>query len=335
MAETKISDIIIPEVFLPYMIQRTAERSQLINSGIIQADAQFDTIASGGGTIVQMPFWKDLTGLSEILSDNGALTVNKITTARDKARIHQRGKAWGANDLTGMLAGDDPMAAIATMVADWRARDMQQMLLSTLSGVFAAASMSTNLLALHALTGTPTSANFLTATTFIDATQLMGDSKDKLTAILMHSAVESHLRKLDLIDFVRPSAQGEAISVFQGKRVIIDDGVPTTVVDTKTVYATYLFGQGAIALGNSSENPTLDGGFGTWQLEYGRVGLAGENWLANRFRNILHPRGIAWQEVAIDGVSPTNAELEEGQQWIRAYESKNVRIVKVTHNIAA
>ena len=49
----------------------------------------------------------------------------------------------------------------------------------------------------------------------------------------------------------------------------------------------------------------------------------------------MHPRGIAWQEVSIAGASPTNTEIEESQQWVRAYEQKNVRIVKVTHNINA
>ena len=163
----------------------------------------------------------------------------------------------------------------------------------------------------------------------------MGDNKSKLTAVMMHSATESHLKKLDLIDYIAGSDQGTPITVFQGHRVIIDDTTDTQTVDSKTVYSTYLFGAGAIALGNSADNPPIDGGHGTFQLEFGRNGLAGETWLANRWRNIMHPRGIAWQEVSIAGASPTNTEIEESQQWVRAYEQKNVRIVKVTHNINA
>lgn len=227
------------------------------------------------------------------------------------------------------------MGAIASLVADFRARKMQAQLLATLNGVFGAASMSGNLLAIHQTSGAADAANMLNGVTFIDATQLMGDQKDKLTATMMHSAVESHLKKLDLIDYMQDSKGGEPIRIFQGKRVIIDDGLAPVTVDGKPVYTTYLFGEGAIALGMSSEDSPVDGGFGTWQLEYGRVGLAGETWLANRWRNILHPRGVAWQEASVAGVSPTNAELATASNWVRKYEQQNVRMVKVTHNIQA
>lgn len=335
MAETAITDIIVPEVFLPYMTERTAELSALIQSGIVTPDAEFDTRASSGGKTVEMPFWQDLTGADEVLDDNVALGVGSISTAQDTARIHQRGKAFGATDLSGMLAGSDPMAAIGTLIAEYRARRMQAQLLSTLTGMFAAASMSGNLSAIHQTSGTPDSSHMLSAETFINATQLMGDSKEKLTAILMHSATESHLRKLDLIDYEPGSEQGKKIAFFQGHRVIVDDTTDVQTVDSKTVYSSYLFGQGAIALGNSSENQAVEGGHGSWQLEYARTALTGNSQLINRWRNILHPRGVAWQEVAIAAPSPTNAEIEEAQQWVRKYEAKNVRIVKVTHNIAA
>ena len=35
MAKTQISDVIVPEVFNPYVVQRTMELSALYNSGII------------------------------------------------------------------------------------------------------------------------------------------------------------------------------------------------------------------------------------------------------------------------------------------------------------
>ena len=335
MAETKIIDIIIPEVFLPYVIEKTSEKSALIQSGIIQTDAEFDRLASAGGNIVEMPFWQDLSGDDEVISDGGSLTVNKITTEKDRARKHQRGKAWGANDLAKFLSGDDPMGAIASLVADYRARRLQAKLLSTLGGIFGAASMSSNLLAIHKTSGAADASNMLNGLTFIDAVQLMGDQKEKLTAVMMHSAVEAHLLKLDLIDYVPDSTGKEMLSVFQGKRVVVDDSLTPTTVDSKPVYPTYLFGEGAVALGYSSEDEPLDGGFGTWQLEYGRNGLAGETWLANRWRCILHPRGIAWHEASVAGDSPTNAELSTQSNWVRKYEPQNIRIVKVTHNISA
>lgn len=100
-----------------------------------------------------MPFWSDLTGDDEVLSDSGALTPGKITAGQDEAVILRRGRAWGANDLAAALAGDDPMGAIADLVASYWARMMQKALINTLTGVFASASMSGNVHDISGQTG--------------------------------------------------------------------------------------------------------------------------------------------------------------------------------------
>lgn len=114
---TKIADVIVPEVFNPYVVNRTMELSALVQSGIIQNDPQFDSLASAAAKTVNMPFWNDLTGDDEVLSDSTALTPGKITAGQDEAVILRRGRAWGANDLAANLAGDDPMRAIGDLVA--------------------------------------------------------------------------------------------------------------------------------------------------------------------------------------------------------------------------
>lgn len=43
---TTLSDIIVPELFNPYVIQKTLEKSALVQSGIVQNDAEFDKLAS-------------------------------------------------------------------------------------------------------------------------------------------------------------------------------------------------------------------------------------------------------------------------------------------------
>lgn len=334
MAETKIADVIVPEVFIPYVIERTTQKSEAIKSGIIAMDPEFDRLANEGGNIVQMPFWQDLTGDDEVLSDSTPLSVGKIDSEKDAARKHQRGKAFGANDLAKFLSGDDPLAAIAGLVGDYRERRLQAMFLSCLTGIFLDSTMAANLLALHKTSGSPDASNMLNGSTFIDATQLFGDNKGKLTAVMMHSAVEAHLLKQDLIDYV-PDSDGETmLTMFQGKRVVVDDTLAPTTVDGKPVYPTYLFGEGAFALGFSDYDEPVEGGFGTWQLEYSRTALQGSTTLINRWRNILHPRGVRWSDGSVAGVSPTNAELALAANWERVYEPKNVRIVKVTHNIA-
>src|SRR5512136_1225855 len=109
MAKTGIADIIIPTVFEQYAMERTAELSTFGQCGIIETSPVFDELARGGGRTVDMPFWKDLSGTRQILSDAAALTVNKITADKDIARIQNDAQAWSVNDLAKWLSGDDPM----------------------------------------------------------------------------------------------------------------------------------------------------------------------------------------------------------------------------------
>ena len=335
MAKTAIADIIIPTQFEQYVIERTAELSAFGQCGIVEHDPVFDALAAGGGRTVEMPFWKDLTATRQILSDSSSLAVNKITSDKDIARIHNDAQAWSVNFLAKVISGDDPMQAIVDLVAAYWARTDEGLIVSSLKGMFAAATMSGNLLAIHSesIAGTTTSTR-LTGSTFVDACLKLGDRADRLTAVAMHSATEAALRKLDLIDFI-PDSEGKAqIRTFQGRRVIVDDSLPTRTGSTDgTVYTTYLFGPGAFAKGVAPlSGEPLQGGHGTEGVEWFRDALASDTGLINRRRYILHPRGVKFTSASVAGDSPTNAELETGTNWTRVFENKNVRVVAVTHN---
>ncbi|MDR1648769.1 MAG: major capsid protein [Synergistaceae bacterium] len=332
--QTKISDVIVPEIFIPYSIQRTMELSAFFQSGIIGpiGVSVGDDLTSGGNTI-NMPFWNDLAGDDEVLSDSAALTVDKITASKDIAVLHFRGKAWGANGLARQLAGSDPMMAIADLVDVYWARKMQLLLLSTLAGAFSAASMAGNALDISGAMADPTGdANTIHGSTFIDATQQLGDAKNQLAAVAMHSAVQASLAKKDLIVTQRDSQGQVMFDTFMGKRVIVDDGMPVeTVTPTGQtppppykVYTSYLFGADAIGY---AEGGTLT------PVETDRDSLADDDFLMNRRAFVLHPRGIKWKGTCA-GASPTNAELAAGTSWERVYDSKAVRIVQFKHRIA-
>jgi hypothetical protein len=282
-----------------------------------------------------MPFWKDLTATRQLLSDSGTLTVNKIAADKDIARIHNDAQAWSVNHLAKVISGDDPMQAIVDLVADYWARIDEGLVVSCLKGIFAAASMSGNKLSIasESIAGQSASTR-LNGATFVDATAKLGDRADRLVAVGMHSATEAALRKLDLIDFV-PDSEGKAqIRTFQGRRVVVDDNLPTRAGSTDgTVYTTYLFGPGAFAKGAAPlDSAPLQGGFGTEGVELARVPLDSDSVLINRRRYILHPRGVKFTSASVAADSPTNAELETGSNWTRVFENKNVRIVAIEHN---
>ena len=56
---TRIADVIVPEVFNKYVTERTAESSALLQSGIISNDKDLDELAKLGGNMINMPFWQD------------------------------------------------------------------------------------------------------------------------------------------------------------------------------------------------------------------------------------------------------------------------------------
>lgn len=315
---TRIQDVIQPEVFTPYVVNRTMELSALIQSGIAEHDEEFDKLASGPNTLINMPFWNDLTGDPEIMNDKDDTVPGKLTTGKDMARKLAFVKSFGANALAGHLAGDDPMKVIADRFADYWNRVYQKVLLSTLDGVFASPSMAKKVHDITALAGDKA---ILTSDTFLDAQQLMGDAKELLTAVMMHSEVENHLVKQDQIETIRDSDGNVVMKVYKNKRVIVDDSMAYDPV-TKAAEM-YIFGKGAIAWGNGSD-PQIK------ETEIVRKGLslAGEDILVNRKLSILHPRGVAFQEKAVVDTFPTLDELEDGTNWNRVYEPKAVRIVK-------
>ena len=335
MAKTAVADIIIPTEFEKYAIERTAQLSAFVQSGIIEHAPEFDELAAGGGRTVEMPFWKDLTAARQILSDGASLTVNKIAADKDIARIHNDAQAWGVNHLAKVISGDDPIGAIGELVGDYWARTDQALVISCLKGIFASASMAGNKLGIASETIAGSSAaTRLNGVTFVDATVKLGDRGDRLTAVAMHSATEAALRKLDLIDFI-PDSEGKAqIRTFQGRRVVVDDTLPVRNGTTDgQVYTTYLFGPGAFAKGAAPlSGEPLQGGHGTEGVEFARDALASDTNMINRRRYILHPRGVKFNSAAVAGDSPTNAELENGANWTRVFENKNVRIVAIEHN---
>ena len=62
---TTLSDVIVPELFNPYVINKTMELSALFQSGIITNNPEFDRLASEAAPVHNMPFFEDLTGESE------------------------------------------------------------------------------------------------------------------------------------------------------------------------------------------------------------------------------------------------------------------------------
>ena len=72
------SDIIIPEIFTPYVIEQTTQRDAFLASGVVQPMAELN--ATEGGDFVKVPFFSaNLSGDFEVLSDSSSLTPVSYT----------------------------------------------------------------------------------------------------------------------------------------------------------------------------------------------------------------------------------------------------------------
>lgn len=333
MPGTRLTDVIVPELFNPYVTNRTMELSALVQCGIIQNNSEFDSLASQAAPTVNMPFFSDLTGESEQIIEGNDLGDNKISSKKDVAAIIRRAKMWSSSDLAAALAGTDPMMAIGNLVAGFWQRDMQKELIAILNGVFGTipgttepkvdpvTRLASNILDISGKSGT--AANW-SGSAFIDAEQLLGDAKAQLTGVCMHSATEAYLKKQNLIETVQPS-NDVAFGLYQGKRVIVDDGCPVS----SGKYTTYLFGEGAIALGNG--NPV---GFVPTETDRDKKKGSGIDYLINRRTNIIHPRGIAFTSANVAKTEgPSRSELADATNWNPVYEPKQIRIVAFTHKL--
>ncbi len=335
MEITKIADVIVPELFNPYVVNRTMELSAFFQSGIVVNSPEFDRLASEAARTHNMPFFEDLQGESEATLEDVKMTPSKIGSNKDVSTTILRQKMWGSTNLSAALAGADPAKAIGDLVAAYWARDMQKELIAILNGVFgtttagesgtpaAETRMADHILDLSKQSSA--AAKCISASAFIDACQLLGDAQAQLSGVAMHSATKSYLKKLNLIETERDSTDVE-FDVYQGRRVTVDDGCP---VDKDGFYTTYLFGNGAIAYGNGS--PV---GHVATEVDRDKQTGGGIDYLINRKAFILHPRGIAYTGAVRENIeTPLRTELSMAENWNPVYEPKQIRIVAMKHKI--
>ncbi len=286
-----------------------------------------DTLVNGGGTTLKMPKWNDLTGDSQVFSENSDIETDKITAHKEIATLLLRAKGWSAHDMAAALAGDDPMRRIAERVAEWWIRDEKKIVLSILKGVFASASMASHVLDETSVSGADTK---ISAKLVLDAKQLMGDAASDLSLIYMHSAVYTELQKQQLITFVEPAGAKIKIPTYLGYNVICDDSAPVVLGTdgAKDKFTTYLLSRGCIQRGQGTPA-------GFVATETFRNAKKSVDELYNRQAKVLHPKGMSWIGGAnIADETPSNAELEVGTNWtMAAAEAKQVGMVALVHTL--
>jgi len=333
------SDIIVPEVFTPYVIEQTTARDSFLASGVVAPMAELN--ATEGGDFVNVPFFSaNLSGDFEVLSDSSSLTPGKISTDKQVGVILHRGRAFESRDLAALAAGSDPMAAIGQKIGAYIANQRQKDLLACLDGVFGAVHTTDSNAAFFGLTidgesgDTPTG---LSPRHVAKARSILGDQGDKLTAVCMHSKVYYDLVERKMVDYVLASdgnggsatasggtitgaytAGNDTVPTYCGLRVIVSDDVSTNGSGSSTEYSTYFFTAGAVASGEQAGLTT----------ETDRDILAKSDAMAIDLHYTYHPVGSKW---AVTTTNPTRTQLGTVGNWSKVYETKNIGIVRATN----
>ena len=339
------NDVIIPEIFTPYLIEATTVRNSFLTSGVVTA---LDALNIGeGGDKVTIPNWKaDLSGDAERLTDSTSLTPGKITADKQVGVVLHRGRAWESRDLARLAAGSDPMGAIGAKVADYIANQQQKDLIATLKGVFGNLGSSNSTAAFAALSvdASGSGETNLGPRQIAAAEAILLEDAERLGAIVVHPRVYADLKERKAIDFVTASdarvtagtnsaanltalnAFGGSVAAaytastqipyYMGMRVIRSKDVPTDGSGSTTKYACYVMATGAVGTGQQA----------ALRSEVDRDILAKSDAMSVDWHNVYHPLGARW----VGGVNPTTDDLATAANWEKVFETENIGIVRIT-----
>lgn len=330
---TRITDVLVPELWYRYLREQTAENSRLYQSGAVVRDGVIDENIANGGNLVNLPFWQDLGSDETVDTAQGDnpdtdLSPGKIESDQQAAVVLRRVVSFAAADLAGALAGDDPMQVALDRIAPFWDRRYNAAALSTIAGALGAIDEeSPTLVGVHDVSVSSGTAVPISADAVIDARiTALGDKSDDLTLIFVHSKVYGQLQKNNLIDFI-PDARGEAvIPTYLGMQVVVSDTLPTTASETHPTYVSYLAGPGALREGETMAKVPV-----AIERQERQASGAGVEYFFSRRDFVLHPLGFKFSG-SVSNAGPLNAALAEEGNWTRAFERKNIPLVGLKTN---
>ena len=340
MSTTQISDLLTPEVWINYMMEKFPEQLALLTGGLLAAPPeQVVKQMNAGGRLINMPFWDDLTrNEPNVMSDDDTTEAvpDKVTADKDQAVKHYLHKSWSAMDLAGMLAtgsAGDPVQHVLMMMGGWWAYALQQSVIKTCIGLFAdnAANDSSDMIySIYSDAATPAASTKISAAAVDQCRLTMGDRLDQLTAISMHSSVYGTLLANDAISFIQESQLPGRIPIFMNKRVFVDDDHPVTVGTNSDNYTCFMYGAGAFGYHDAVMGPEQPF---ERERKPAKGNGGGQTIVHTRKHLLMHPRGIKWTDSVIAGQGPTWTELQNASNWDRVFVRKNIRLAQLNVNI--
>jgi len=316
-----------------------------IQSGAIQRDERLD--ARNRGVSISLPLINPFIPTSETIKSNstwgvsgkGYLTPQKLNAGDWKLPIVHRGFAAGADELSEIITGIDPMAALESYIVAGAQRLETRRALSTMEGALRGPLAATHVVDISRTGAGPSDAdNFLSSSVMLRGKARLGERGSMLQIAAMHSDLAHYLESVGMLTFSSDSLTagggikwgGGGIGVTQarvadmaGFRVIVDDLLAPTIDATNgDKYPVYLMANGAIRQGIQRD----------FRVRYGENILSFQEVLAADWHGSMGVLGISYDS----GRAPDNPEdtdLIDPLSWELVYtEPRLVPIVKLVCN---
>lgn len=354
-----------PQAFAAY-VERIPQlkKNELIRSRALKGNGEIRKAFSNqtGTAYAVLPMYGLLEG--NVLNYDGQTDIDatSTTTYERGVIVVGRAQAWLENDFSEDITGGAGfMDNVAAQVSEYFDGIDQNTLLAILKGIFNMTGTANKVFVdnhTHDITGTGD--GMVGVDTLNTAMQKAGgDNKSKFTIAIMHSAVATHLENLNLLEYLKyTDANGVtrpiALANWNGRSVLIDDGMPVTEVepvytastDTKvTVGKTYYTKSGSkyTVVAEPTGNPSTSSYYemtsegytsyttyvlGEGAFDYENIGAlnpyemyrnpaknGGQDILFVRQRKCFAPFGISYTRTSQNTLSPTDEELAKGENW--------------------
>ncbi|MFK3922147.1 hypothetical protein ACI2JC_21235 [Pseudomonas fulva] len=337
---TILSDVVFRDELRDYMTVNTAERTAFFESGILTTNSDMTTLLASPSNTFTIPWWVDLDASIESNYSNDVYTdiavPLSVTSASMQARAAYLNEGWNAMNLVKNITNQDPLEFVAGRLISYWQRVAQRRAIATTVGIY------NDNVASNGGDMVVDAGGSINAAAIIRAKATMGDYSGQLgglSVIAMHSAVQTELQILNLIDFTPLANQIPEFGRFQGMRVVVDDSMPVIGTGADAKYLSVIFGPGA--MGYAEQQPEGEDG-----LEYERAPDRGNGggtetlWTRRNF--VIHPLGYSFLSATITGTPGTTrpisanwSDLALATNWERKFDRKQVPLAFVTSTVGA
>lgn len=336
---TILADVVFREELRDYITVNSVEKTAFFESGILTSNSDMSTLLASPSNTFTIPWWVDLDASIESNYSNDVYTdiavPLSVTSASMQARAAYLNEGWNCMNLVKNITNQDPLEFVAGRLLSYWRRAAQRRAIATVVGIY------NDNVASNGGDMVQDAGGIISAASIIRAKATMGDYSGQLgglSVIAMHSAVQTELQILNLIDFTPLADQVPEFGRFQGMRVVVDDSMPV-IAGTPNKYLSVIFGPGA--MGFAEETPPGEDG-----LEYDRTpdrgNGGGAETLWNRRNFVMHPLGYSFLSATITGTPTTTrpisanwSDLALATNWERKWSRKQVPLAFITSTVSA